>query len=88
LRNDAMGAVGFLVILPLAMFFTYRLATGLRVARPLLQILALCVPLLNLFVLCILSGKATKVIRAHGYEVGLLGADVKEMESDGDGESE
>lgn len=82
-RSDLAGILGFAFILPLAMFFTYRLATGLRASLPVVRTVALCIPLVNILVLFVLSGEATKVIRAHGHEVGFLGADIAKLESGG-----
>jgi hypothetical protein len=44
----------------------------------LLGILTL-IPLIGLIVLLVINGKATKVLRANGHRVGLLGASLSEF---------
>jgi len=61
----AITAAVFIFMLSLAV---YNLAAGI-----VLGILTL-VPLLGLLVLLMINSKATKILRAHGVRVGLLGA--------------
>ena len=49
-------------------------ALGAGVAMRVVYSIAMIVPLVNLLVMLMLSAKATKALRAGGYEVGLLGA--------------
>ena len=49
-------------------------ALGLSTMRRLLCALAMLLPLINYAVMLVLSQKATTVLRAAGYRVGLLGA--------------
>ena len=43
-----------------------------------LYALLMLVPLLNLLMMAIVSGRATRALRAGGYQVGLLGANQRE----------
>jgi hypothetical protein len=73
-----------IVFLPVGiagLVFTFLLATkvygtGMGV---LLGILAI-IPLLGFFVLMAVDGKATKVLRANGHHVGLLGASLSQFD--------
>ena len=65
------------VILIAAPYYTYRVAKELGSRVPLLWAPLMLIPLINLVVLLVLSSRATKVLRAHGYKVGLMGADLK-----------
>lgn len=69
-----VALVGLAVVLT-AVVFVFMLATqiystGLGI---LLGVLTL-VPLVGLIVLLVVNGKATRILRAHGIPVGLLGA--------------
>ena len=67
------GAV-FVFMLSLAL---YNTATGV-----ILGILTL-IPLVGLIVLLIINGKATKVLRDHGIQVGLMGAKTNQIPAPG-----
>lgn len=49
-------------------------ALGSGIAMRVFYSLAMIIPVVNLIVMLLLSGRATKALRAGGYEVGLLGA--------------
>jgi hypothetical protein len=73
-------ALGVLVVGIVAMVFVFQLAikvygTG---AGILLGILTL-IPIIGLLVLLIINGKATRILKANGIKVGLLGANVEEI---------
>jgi hypothetical protein len=72
----AVGITGavFVFMLALAM---YNTAAGI-----ILGILTL-VPLIGLFVLLIINGKATTILRNHGIKVGLMGADMSQVPTAG-----
>ena len=70
-------------VLPLAIAATvlvFLLATKLYAAGPgvVLAFLTL-VPLVGLFVLLIINGKATGILKEHGIHVGLLGARMSDI---------
>jgi hypothetical protein len=54
-------------------FYAYRTAAALRESTPLLWAIAMFVPCANGITLLILSAKSTRVCRANGVAVGLLG---------------
>jgi hypothetical membrane protein len=65
--------------LVMALIGVWRTGAGLGwhvAARILLQVL-MFVPLVNLIVLLVVSGRATRALRGAGYRVGLLGASRK-----------
>jgi hypothetical protein len=67
---------GVAAILVLSLVGVLRLSSGLGVRMPFRILIGvfIFVPILNLLVLGVLSGKATRVLRKAGYSVGLLGA--------------
>lgn len=74
-----LGIAGAVVLICSMVFMVVsvlRLASSLGSTMPklLLYALAMFVPLLNWFVMVRLSGRATRLLRAAGYRVGLLGA--------------
>jgi hypothetical protein len=68
--------VGLAAIVGLSLVGVLRLSRGLGVRMPFRVLLALLlfVPFVNLVALAIMNGKATRVLRAAGYRVGLFGA--------------
>ncbi len=70
------AAVGLLVSLILGLIGIVRLSSGLgyHVGLVVLFVILMIIPLVGLVTLLILNSKATKVLREHGYRVGLLGA--------------
>ena len=60
--------------------FVYRLAGGLGSKVAVLWSIGMIMPCLNLLFLLGLSVRATRVLRAHGARVGLMGADIVELE--------
>jgi hypothetical protein len=82
-KNDALIAVfGVLSIvliiasLILSLLGVLRLSAGLgyRLPARILIVILMFVPLVSLLVLLMLNSKATAVLRAAGYKVGVLGA--------------
>jgi hypothetical protein len=67
-----------LAVLPFEMVFAYRLAAALRIGPAILLAVGMLIPLLNIALLAILSRRATKVIRAAGFGVGLMGSKMGE----------
>ena len=72
------------VILVVTMILTFRLAKALKSAYPILWSLGLLlgfvIPLISLLLLVILIVKASNVIKAAGYKVGIMGANLKEIQ--------
>ena len=66
----ALGVIGFCIL------GIWKVVRGLSLSIfwVIFGGLAMFIPLLNLIVLLSLSGKASKVLKEYGYEVGLLGA--------------
>jgi hypothetical protein len=65
----ALGTMAF------SMWCVYRLCKALSVG-PVLWIIAMFIPLINLICLVILNQKATTFLKAQGLKVGLMGAEV------------
>ena len=79
MKTDAM--VG-LILIPIALgvaafsiWCVYRLCKELSL-NPVLWIIAMFIPLINLICLVVLNQKATTFLKSHGVKVGLLGAQV------------
>jgi len=70
-----------LVVLPFQIYYIYKLATVLLAEWPGLWVVGMFIPVLNLILLLILSGRATKAIRGHGFKIGLMGANIEEIEN-------
>jgi hypothetical protein len=60
--------------------YTYRLAAALKARIPLLYVLAVWVPGLNIVLFIVQFQRATNAIRRAGFAVGLKGADLKRIE--------
>lgn len=77
MRTDALvGMILIPVALGIAAFSiwcVYRLCKALALG-PVLWILAMFIPLVNLICLVILNGRATAYLKSQGVKVGLLGA--------------
>lgn len=65
----ALGIAGFSV------WCIYRLCKALELG-PILWVLAMFVPVINLISLLVLNQKATGFLKSHGVKVGLMGARV------------
>ncbi len=61
--------------------FVYHLAKGLKEKRPLLYVIGMLLRLVNLIILLVLISKATKTLKANGFKVGLMGADLGKIEA-------
>lgn len=74
-----LPAVVALLVFVTAAIYVFLLATKLYgVVAGILMGILVFIPLIGLIVLLIIASKATRVLRAHGIEVGLLGANVPE----------
>jgi len=81
---NLMIAVGTLAVQITAVVFVFMLAisiygTGVGVTFGILTL----IPLINLIILLIVNGKATKILREHGIQVGLLGAKADQIPAPG-----
>jgi hypothetical protein len=70
----------YLIVIPVQIYFVYQLAAALEVGVPILWAAGMLVPLLSLILLLILSQRATNEIRNAGFNVGLMGANLREIE--------
>ncbi len=70
---------GLLILLPIQIYYVYKLASSLRAGLPALWVLGMLVPLLSLILLMVLSSRATGAIRTSGFRVGLMGAKIREI---------
>ena len=76
------------MFIPFATFFTgiiqvyfiYKLASAVRSSAAWLYILLAFIPLIGLFALLHINGKATKTLQANGVKVGLMGARMADFE--------
>ncbi len=67
--------LSMLVVVLVSVVFVFMLAIKLSgTAVGVVQGILTFIPLIGLLVLLMVNGKATRVLRAHGVEVGLLGA--------------
>lgn len=71
----------FILILPFQVFFVYRLATLTRIGFPPVWVLGMFIPFINLLMLVLLAQQSSKAIRAAGFEVRILGADIRAIEA-------
>ncbi len=69
-----LGMVGLVFVFLLSVK-VYQVGVGIALG------LFTMVPCLGLLVLLIINAKATAVLRSNGYKVGLLGADLSEIEA-------
>lgn len=71
-----LAGIFIFAALIMALFGTFRIASGLKIAIPLRIILFILMfmPLLNILTILWMSSSATKKLRAAGYTVGFLGA--------------
>jgi hypothetical protein len=76
LANLAAMFIPFATILTglIGVFFIYKLASALRSSCAWLYIILSFIPLIGLLALLHFVGKATKVLKANGIRVGLMGA--------------
>ncbi len=68
-----------LLDLPLAVveiYFAYKLLVALKSKYWILWLIGMLVPFLSFILLLVLNDRATKAIRAQGYKVGLMGANL------------
>lgn len=72
----AINAVVLLIVLVVSMVGLVRLTSGLKypIIGRVLCCLLMFVPLVNLITLGIINHSGTKLLREHGFVVGLLGA--------------
>jgi len=76
--------VGLLLVLAIAAFeiyAVYQLGTALRINTVLVIILCLCmfIPCISLLLLVLLSGRASKLLKANGVRVGLMGGNIDDI---------
>lgn len=67
-------AVGFSIVC------VYNLAKALRISGAILYAVAMFLPLIGLLAIISLSDKATKLLKEHGIKVGVMGADMSDID--------
>ena len=70
----------FLVVIPIQLYFVYKLSSSLKQGFPILWCIGIFIPLLSLIMLLILSQKATSALKEKGISVGLMGAKIADVE--------
>ena len=73
----------YLLVLPFQLYYTYKLvkAIGSKVAT--LWLIGMFIPFIGLILLFILSRKGTNLLRRRGFTVGIMGANLGELEAAG-----
>jgi len=66
--------------MPFMMYYVYKLASNLRVFAPVIWVLGMFIPCINLILLLYLSSRAYHVLKGAGFRVGLMGANLEEIE--------
>jgi hypothetical protein len=69
-----------LIIMSFEIYFVYKLAVALK-SVPILWVLGMFIPCIGFILLSILSSMATKSIQMAGFKVGLMGANISEIEA-------
>ncbi len=64
--------VAALAVAVFNMYWVYRLCKALK-TTPWAYVVGMIIPLISLICLVLLNQRATKLLRAHGLKVGLLG---------------
>lgn len=63
------------------MYFVYEIGLGLKLKNVRLWVFSMFIPFVSLIIMLIINNKATKFIKASGFRVGLLGADIDEVKA-------
>jgi hypothetical protein len=76
--------VGLLLVLTIAAFeiyTVYQLGTALRIGTVLVVVLCLCmfIPCISLILLVLMSGRASKILKANGVRVGIMGGNIDDI---------
>ncbi len=71
----------WLVLAPVYMYLTYKLAVALLSRVPSLYVVLSIIPLIQLFVLLLLNAQATGALRKRGLRVSLMGARNRDLEA-------
>lgn len=77
---ELAGLILSIALIVAMIYFVYKLATSLHSQAVWLWCVAMIVPCLNLICLLMLISRASQAIRAQGVKVGLMGADLTELE--------
>ncbi len=73
----------FLILLPIQLYCVYTLARSVGASKVTVWfwLAGMFLPLISLVLLLVLSQRATKAIRETGFKVGLMGANLKEIQT-------
>ncbi len=70
-----------LIVEPFQMYFAYRLGSALRKPALLFWVAAMLIPVVSVILLVILWQSAKGMLESNGVRVGLLGADIGEIQA-------
>jgi len=77
--------LAFYAVAVTTMVFVFRLAIKVYgIGWGIFGAILVLVPIISLFALLVINGKATKILRAHEIHVGFLGADLAQIRDSGD----
>lgn len=80
-KIPVIGLVLVLVIAAFEIYAVYKLGSALRINPVLVIVLCLCmfIPCVSLLLLVLLSGRASKVLKANGVRVGIMGGNIDDI---------
>jgi hypothetical protein len=81
--RQGVPIIGFLFSLGVIVFEVvalYRLGRSLRMTAPWLYCPLLIIPLVGLITLVIISGRASRVLKAYGVRIGLMGGKISDIQ--------
>lgn len=68
-----------LAIVAFQIYALYSLGTSLRMSLVWLYCIGLFIPIVGLLILLVISGKASKVLKAAGVRIGLMGGNADDI---------
>lgn len=76
-----LGIPIVLGIVAFEIYAVYQLGLALRISTPLVILLCLCmfIPCVSLLLLVLLSGRASKILKANGVRVSLMGGNIDDI---------
>ncbi len=67
----------FLVLLPFRVYFTYRLASLIKIGYAPIWVIGMFIPFVDLLLLLLLARESSARVREAGFQVGMFGADIR-----------
>ncbi len=74
-----LGLPALLAIVAFQIYALYSLGTSLRMSLVWLYCIGLFIPIVGLLILLVISGKASKVLKAAGVRIGLMGGNADDI---------